>query len=1295
MKISKLKYVFAFVLLVAMSVISTNVQAVTMPNNGQVKLSTIIASQLAAIVDGDDSSTQVVDKTVTSFNTEYNTTVLGTTMNPVQTYTLKVKSAGASMKAYSLNPGTVATQDAEFEYAGTSSNVRVGLGLAFGLNYLTSSQLENQAALDSYTNAYSYATQVYIWLANNNALGTAQEESAKATLSGTAYDRYMYIRNAVEQSLLKPSYMYNSESEARSNPIEMGWSEANQRYEVTLNDNNGLDTMALVNLAVQPGSSISYSKNGNQITFYSTDQVGSVSSPVTVKVTKSINGGRYVAGLANLKDGSSSFAYLTGSSYNNDAYYVSFYTNALRVKVVKELKSNASNSNTGDATVEGARFGVYSDSSCTQLVEELTTDANGVAYTRPVEFKDYYVKELSASEGCKMNTQKVTASTSNAVTESNGQRVVTVTIKEDVIYGGFRMIVSNSPDLSGSTTKTPSVGSVIKLTLDSNPSESYTATVDETGYVDFTTIPYGHYTCTEIERPQVEGSELLDLMDPMGIYINSEETYIYSKIVNTEVAQRYVKILKQDAESGKLVTGTETTYKVVNSKGETVSQKTMYPKEQVLDEFVTADKDGIYGYVVLPEKLPAGTYKVYEVNAPYGYYNQSKATNQPITTFTVEPNSTEDYDRTQIVEVETENIPQKGILTISVTGNVLTGTNTQEAYGQSDVKRPAYTSQPIPGATYEVIANEDIVTGDGEVHVKKGKVAYTGTTDNTGKLTTKLYIGSYTIRMVSAPEGYVLDTTERTINVTYKDQTVKEYNLPTETYTLTRQDYDLDVTKVFSELNFYKQEIARPVAEEYGIVPLVSGAYKDVIVGIYASEDIKNVKGEVKIPKDTLVDVVIFDEEGNGIFASEYPMGKFYAKEIATNENYVLSTEKYQFETRPTNNTDARFNISVGEIVNEALKVTTFSFTKIEEVDLEEDESLVQQILSKLENFAQGAFDGSLSEFEKTTDVTRLQGAKYQVYYLEEDGRYYPLLEKVNDEFTDVVRTTDENGEFVIEGLPYGSYAVKEVEAPRYYELDSKQYGFSLTTTSKEAELVLQDVRTKVDVNIAVVDEDGNKLEKAKVQLVDPDTKEVVYEEETDENGVAYFESIRAGRYIRQIAGLDDMYVVPEAKELYLEKDTKVSTYEIEVGSEAEDDEEVEPTTEEINIVEKVNVKFVTGKILINKTDDETGEVVAGCLFRITNEAGEVVAEATTDDNGQLLVAGLRYGVYYVEEVEAAEGYEKSDLVFEVTITEDGHVYTVDFTNVPTGDIAVVLYAIIALVSVAAITMSVKKLRKN
>ena len=77
------------------------------------------------------------------------------------------------------------------------------------------------------------------------------------------------------------------------------------------------------------------------------------------------------------------------------------------------------------------------------------------------------------------------------------------------------------------------------------------------------------------------------------------------------------------------------------------------------------------------------------------------------------------------------------------------------------------------------------------------------------------------------------------------------------------------------------------------------------------------------------------------------------------------------------------------------------------------------------------------------------------------------------------------------------------------------------------------------------------------------------------------------------------------------------------------------------------------------------------------------------------LLTGLRYGKYTVEEIEAAENYEKSDLVVEVEIAEDGKTYEVEFTNVNTGDIAVALYGVIALVSAAAITMTVKKMKRD
>lgn len=175
----------------------------------------------------------------------------------------------------------------------------------------------------------------------------------------------------------------------------------------------------------------------------------------------------------------------------------------------------------------------------------------------------------------------------------------------------------------------------------------------------------------------------------------------------------------------------------------------------------------------------------------------------------------------------------------------------------------------------------------------------------------------------------------------------------------------------------------------------------------------------------------------------------------------------------------------------------------------------------------------------------------------------------------------------------------------------------------------------------------------------------------TDKDGVAKFEQIRAGRYIRRVSVISQEYVLPEDKEIYVEKS-------------------------EEDLVEEIEVEFIVGNILVYKTDAETGEPLAGCKFKITNkETEEVVAEGLTDANGHYEVKDLRFGIYLVEETEAVEGYEKDDTIFEVIVSEDGVTYEVDYTNIATGDIAVALYAVVALISVVAIVKVVKKMRMN
>ena len=204
-------------------------------------------------------------------------------------------------------------------------------------------------------------------------------------------------------------------------------------------------------------------------------------------------------------------------------------------------------------------------------------------------------------------------------------------------------------------------------------------------------------------------------------------------------------------------------------------------------------------------------------------------------------------------------------------------------------------------------------------------------------------------------------------------------------------------------------------------------------------------------------------------------------------------------------------------------------------------------------------------------------------------------------------------------------------------------------------------------MTVIVKDEDGNLIEDATVALIDTETDNV-YTVQTDEDGVANFEGIRAGRYIRKVTDLDEQYVEPADKEMYVEDDVE----------------------------EVVIVKFVVGNIVVYKTDDESGEPVPGCTFQVLDyETGDVLEEQVTDENGYARFEGYRYGKYLVQESEAAEDYEKSDDVMEVSIVEDGVDVVVSFTNVYTADIAVALYAVIALISVYAIVKVAKRMKRD
>lgn len=110
--------------------------------------------------------------------------------------------------------------------------------------------------------------------------------------------------------------------------------------------------------------------------------------------------------------------------------------------------------------------------------------------------------------------------------------------------------------------------------------------------------------------------------------------------------------------------------------------------------------------------------------------------------------------------------------------------------------------------------------------------------------------------------------------------------------------------------------------------------------------------------------------------------------------------------------------------------------------------------------------------------------------------------------------------------------------------------------------------------------------------------------------------------------------------------------------------------------------ELVSGKIIIEKTDEVTGKGIAGVEFEIRDKNGKVIETLVTDKNGhaeskELPIAVFKDGnfaediKYYVVETKAADGYILDSTPHEVVLQYDDAApevvtYTLSLTNKPT-----------------------------
>lgn len=556
----------------------------------------------------------------------------------------------------------------------------------------------------------------------------------------------------------------------------------------------------------------------------------------------------------------------------------------------------------GDATLENAVYGLYARKDIVhpdgatgviykagERVATLTTDENREASVENLYLGEYFVKEITPPVGyladesehdlvCSYEGDLTATVERECVSLEQVKKQPFEIIKAanngetdaDLLSGaGFTAYLLS--DLTVKEDGSYDFDSAEPVVIGENgATEMFT---DEKGYACSIALPYGTYLVRETTTPH-NYKPVDDFI--VRITEHNPTTPQVWRVLLDEEFEAKLKIIKQDDETKKPVLHKGTEFRIYDlDKQEYVEQVTTYPTTTVHKTFFTDEE----GYLILPQNLKIGHYRIEEVTAPYGYTlneNYVEIAVDSDTAYQIDPVSGD-----VVIEAVYENHPVKGKLKIVKQGEVLDGFS----------KDFVYEVENLAGAVFEVYAAEDIYTADFQkdaegnriLEYSAGELVGTVTTDENGEAyLTDLPLGSYKIVEATAPEGFVLNGEAQTVTFTYKDQETPVIEQEA-VFQNERQKVEVSVVKKDAETQ-----------------ATVEGA----VFGLYAKEDIL-AHGEVIVKADTLIGKALSDENGKAVFMNDLPFGRYYIKEEAAPDGYISSdkvvevTAEYQGQEIP------------------------------------------------------------------------------------------------------------------------------------------------------------------------------------------------------------------------------------------------------------------------------------------------------------------------------------------------------------------------------------------------------------
>lgn len=915
-------------------------------------------------------------------------------------------------------------------------------------------------------------------------------------------------------------------------------------------------------------------------------------------------------------------------------------------------------------------------------------DSNGNITWTNLWLGNYTITEVEASTGTLLNKGTVSASPVSTVAGTSNEAVVNETqantVKEQPVEV-FKEGIGQDNHASGKVTGLNGAEFTIKLQSEVNKvgwdnASTYDVVTTKndddgaSGYATTKPLPYGVYVLRETKTP--EGY----IKAPDLIFSITKDSDKAKKIaINNDMVSAYIKMIKKDAKTGKTVSLNGTSFKIKNREtGKYVTQKvgsttydvftTNSKNRVVLDKNYYSSDNDLQGEVVTPLKLISGKYQVEEVGTPKGFLD---AENPVEFNVLKEVDLTKDDDGDNLVTVVVRNEQPTGTLKIN---------KTVALDDKADLS--LVDTSDLSGIEFTLTAKEDVIDmADGSIIYKKGAVVgkYNLNKDGTLKVE-NLPIGKYELQETKTLDNLVLNDKVYDVTFTQKDTKTKVYtetkaieNQPTKTKiskqtitgekelegaTLQIVDKDNKVVAewVSTDKTYYIEGLAKG---DYTLVETLAPNEYVISSNVNFSVDdsgkvhqVKMVDKQVKFTKTDITgekevegaEITVTDKETNQV-VDKWTSGKnkHYINGLEEGKTYVLSEV-----TAPS----------------EYVKATDVEFTVTKEKVDQKTTMIDKQLIVSKTNFG----------------GEEIQGASMQI--IDKEGN-------VVDEWI----STDET--HYASGLTENeTYTLHEDLAPLGYNV-ANDFEFTVTTDKEtQKETMVDNV-----VNVKKVDNEGNLLEGATLQVVSTKTKNIVDKWVTGQHIFDITKEMKAslekdGKVENMYIDEDDAtvtYKLTANKDsddytLMLIKEGEVNYYNIDKDGnetshmvrgllEGEEYKLVEVKAPKKYVIAKsktfttedkdVELKLVDKQVAVKKTDLVDGKDVEGAELTVTDkETGKTVDEWTTGKD-EHYVSGLEEGkTYILTEKTAPKGYYVAESI-EFTVSSDKEIQKVEMKDAP------------------------------